>query len=204
MIVPETARQRRVIAGDLALLVIALVAAWGVPLYRRVAATAGLQEIRPADVIIVFGAAEYSGRPSPTFKARLDHAFELYRERLAPIVIVTGGGAADPQFTEGGVGRDYLIARGIPDNAIIAEMHASDTHQSAERVATIMRANGMHAALAVSDGYHMYRVREMLTDQGITVFDAPRPQAKPLSKVQTALTYLRECLSYTLWKLHLT
>ncbi len=101
------------------------------------------QQLHPADAIIVFGAAEYDGRPSPVLRARLDHANDLYRKGLAPVVITTGGAAADPNFSEGGVGRDYLMHKGVPEPALIAETQASDTAESAERVAVIMRANHM-------------------------------------------------------------
>ncbi len=97
------------------------------------------QELNSADAIVVFGAAEYDGRPSPVFRARLDHANDLFRKGLAPLVITTGGAAADPKFTEGGVGHDYLMHKGVPESALIAETQASDTAESAERVAVIMR-----------------------------------------------------------------
>src|SRR5213596_3634699 len=101
------------------------------------------QEIHPADAIVVFGAAEYAGRPSPVYRARLDHAFDLFQKGLAPVVITTGGAGQDQDFSEGGVGRDYLARRGVPEKDLIAETQSSDTAQSAERVANIMRANGM-------------------------------------------------------------
>lgn len=78
-------------------------------------------EAQPADAIIVFGAAEYSGHPSPVFRARLDHAITLYSRGMAPYLIITGGAGRDPQFSEGGVGRDYLATRGISDRHLIAE-----------------------------------------------------------------------------------
>ena len=78
-------------------------------------------EAKPADAIVVLGAAEYAGRPSPVFRARLDHAYELFDKKLAPVVIVSGGSGKDPTFTEGGVGRDYLMSRGIGDRHLIAE-----------------------------------------------------------------------------------
>src|SRR5215467_3466510 len=113
----------------------------------------GKDEARAAAAIVVFGAAEYDGRPSPVYKARLDHAAELYSRGLAPIVITTGGSGADPKFSEGEVGRDYLKTLGIPDAHLIAETQSDDTAESARRVATIMRANQMTSCLAVSDGY---------------------------------------------------
>ena len=74
-------------------------------------------EAQPADVILVLGAAEYRGRPSPVLRARLDHALELYRRKLAPRILTTGGAGGDPVFTEGGVGRSYLIGHGVPSEA---------------------------------------------------------------------------------------
>lgn len=204
MLVPNQIRSRIVLAGKLLLVAAGLLLAWVGPLFYHIARAAHREELHPADVIIVFGAAEYVGHPSPTFKARLDHARSLYKRGLAPMIIVTGGSGKDVKFSEGGVGRDYLVQQGIPDTSIIAEMQSSDTHQSAERVATIMRANNMHTALAVSDGYHMFRVRQMMAQEGIDVFSAPRPQVRPLSLWQEIAIYLRECVSYTLWKLHIT
>ena len=88
-------------------------------------------------------------------RARLDHAYGLFQRGLAPVVITTGGAASDPSFSEGGVGRDYLERRGIPERSLIAETQGSDTAQSAVRVAVIMRANGLHSCVAVSDAYHV-------------------------------------------------
>src|SRR3989454_12513971 len=89
------------------------------------------QEIHPADVIVVFGAAEYAGRPSPVFRARLDHAYDLFRRGVAPVIITTGGSGSDPDYSEGGVGHDYLMHRGVPEHNLIAETQGSDTAQSA-------------------------------------------------------------------------
>jgi uncharacterized SAM-binding protein YcdF (DUF218 family) len=159
------------------------------------------QELKPADAIVVFGAAEYDGRPSPVFRARLDHAYDLYRKGLAPVIIISGGSAADPNFSEGGVGHDYLMRRGLPDSALIAETQASDTAESAARIAVIMRANHMRSTLAVSDAYHMFRIRRLLWHQGLEVSLAPRPDSRPKTAWLRALALLRESLSYLLWRL---
>src|SRR6266699_1148268 len=87
----------------------------------RIARQSTRDEAQPADVILVLGAAEYRGRPSPVLKARLDHALELYNRQLAPRIMTTGGAGGDPVFTEGGVGRTYLIGQGVPDEAVIVE-----------------------------------------------------------------------------------
>jgi len=164
-----------------------------------------LQEPHTADAIVVFGAAEYAGRPSPVLRARLDHAFDLFRKGIAPVVITTGGAASDPKFSEGGVGRDYLQHRGIPERSLIAETQGSDTAQSAVRVAVIMRANGLRSCVAVSDAYHVFRIKRLLEHEGIgPVYVAPRPDSKPHGAIQRAYAVTREASSYLLWKLGLT
>ncbi len=164
---------------------------------------AGLQEVHPADAIVVFGAAEYAGRPSPVYRARLDHAYDLFERGAAPVVITTGGSAADPTFSEGGVGHDYLMHRGIPEPKLIAETQGSDTASSAERVAVIMRANRMQSCVAVSDEYHVFRIRKLLEHEGVQVYVAPRPDSRPRSLWQRALAVLREAASYVAWRLHI-
>jgi uncharacterized SAM-binding protein YcdF (DUF218 family) len=164
---------------------------------------ASRQELRPADAIVVFGAAEYSGRPSPVYRARLDHAFDLYQRGLAPTVLTTGGAAADPSYNEGQVGHDYLMHRGIPEASLIAETQGSDTAESAQRVGVIMRTNHMHSCLAVSDEYHVFRIHRLLEHEGIQVYVAPRPDSRPHSDWQRGLAVLREASSYLLWRLHI-
>ncbi len=169
----------------------------------RIVREAGLQEVHPADAIVVFGAAEYAGRPSPVFRARLDHAYDLFQHAVAPVVITTGGSAADPTFSEGGVGHDYLMHRGIPEPKLIAETQGTDTASSAERVAVIMRTNHMRSCVAVSDAYHVFRIRKLLEHEGVQVYVAPRPDSRPHSVWQRALAVLREAASYTAWRLHI-
>ena len=172
--------------------------------YARIVRQSRLDEARPADAVIVFGAAQYSGRPSPVFKARLDHGYDLFQRKLAPVIITTGGQGGDPKFSEGGVGHDYLLGRGVPDNALIAETQSADTSESVERVAAIMQRNGMRTCVAVSDPYHLYRIRRMLEKQGLTVYTSPRPQGKPAGWWARNLAVLREVVSYFAWKSHLT
>jgi uncharacterized SAM-binding protein YcdF (DUF218 family) len=168
----------------------------------RVVRTASLQELHPADAIVIFGAAEYSGHPSPVLRARLDHALELFHRGLAPVVITTGGAAADPIFSEGGVGRDYLMRHGVPERSLIAETQGRDTAESAIRVAVIMRANNLHSCVAVSDAYHVFRIRKLLEAEGVgPVYVAPRPDSRPHSVTQRAVAVLRETISYSLWRI---
>ena len=171
----------------------------------RIVETGSRQEIHNADAIVVFGAAEYSGHPSPVLRARLDHALDLFHRGLAPVVITTGGAASDPTFSEGGVGRDYLMHHGVPERSLIAETQGRDTSESAERVAVIMRANGLHSCIAVSDAYHVFRIRKLLEHQGVgPVYTAPRQESRPHSILQRAEAALREAVSYFLWKLGIT
>jgi uncharacterized SAM-binding protein YcdF (DUF218 family) len=161
------------------------------------------RDLHSADAIVVFGAAQYDGRPSPVYRARLDHAFDLFESGLAPVVITTGGFAADPHFSEGGVGHDYLMHRGISEANLIAETTGSDTAQSAQRVAVIMRANHLNACIAVSDAYHVFRIRKLLEHDGMQVQTAPRPDSVPHSMWQRGVALLRESGSYLLWWSHI-
>jgi len=183
--------------------VLFLAAAYVAFLYSRIEAQAARDESQPADAIVVFGAAEYAGRPSPVYRARLDHAYTLFQRGLAPFIITTGGHGPDPHFSEGGVGHDYLLSRGVPEKNLIAETQSNDTADSAARVAVILRANGKRSCLAVSDDYHIFRIRQMLEAQGLVVYGAPRPEARPRSRWDRTVIVLKEALSYTLWRLHL-
>jgi uncharacterized SAM-binding protein YcdF (DUF218 family) len=170
----------------------------------RIVHAAAESPAQKADAIVVFGAAEYAGRPSPVYRARLDHGFYLFQNGRAPVVITTGGAAQDPDFSEGGVGRDYLSRRGIPEQNLIAETQSSDTAQSAERVANIMRANGMRTCIAVSDAYHVFRIRALLEHEGIHAEVAPRPESRPRTMWQRFTAVMRETMSYLLWEMGMT
>jgi uncharacterized SAM-binding protein YcdF (DUF218 family) len=185
---------RLLVAVILAFLALLIVTAF------RVTHTASIEQPHPADAIIVFGAAEYSGRPSPVLRARLDHALDLFHRGFASVVITTGGAALDPTFSEGGVGRDYLMRHGVPERSLIAETQGSDTSESAVRVAVIMRANGLRSCVAVSDAYHVFRIRKLLEHEGISpVYVAPRPDSRPHNLFQRGIAALREATSYLLW-----
>ena len=171
---------------------------------RQIMREAGVDEEHTADAIVVFGAAEYVGHPSPVLRARLDHAYNLFERGLAPVIITTGGAGKDPHFSEGQVGRDYLEARGVPDGNLIAETQGGDTEESAKRVAVILRANDLHSCLLVSDAYHMFRAKQMMSAQGITVYISPRPYSIPKTFVGRYVAALRESVSYLLYRAHVT
>ncbi len=159
---------------------------------------ASRDEAQNADVILVLGAAEYRGRPSPVLKARLDHALELYRKGLAPRMMTTGGAGGDPVFTEGGVGRDYLASQGVPPEAIVVEGEGSSTVASTALAGEIMRRMGMQSAIVVSDGYHIYRVKKMLEGKGLTVYGSPRPE-HGRGSLAYRWNYVKQAAGYLLW-----
>jgi uncharacterized SAM-binding protein YcdF (DUF218 family) len=160
-------------------------------------------EARPADAIAVFGAAEYDGRPSPVLRARLDHALELYKRGLAPLIITLGGGEEQDVHSEGGVGHDYLLAHGVPERSIIAETESDNTEQSAERLAVIARANGLRTIDVVSDGTHLFRIHTICERDGLQVYTSPRPVGKSIPETQRVKRLIHEIASYTAWKLKL-
>lgn len=173
-------------------------------LYRAIRAQATTDQARPAGAIVVMGAAEYDGTPSPVDRARLDHAFALEERGLAPVVITTGGSGGDRKYTEGGVGRDYLIQQGVAADKIIAETRGQTTFQSIRAVARILHHLHVSACIAVSDGFHLYRVRVMLHSYGITAYGSPVPESSiEADSTLRTLYSLRELANLTLWYLHI-
>lgn len=174
---------------------------WVVYVGSRIRWYATHDEAQPADAIAVFGAAEYDGRPSPVLRARLMRGLQLYQERLAPLVITLGGNEDGERHSEGGVGEEFLLARGVPERAIIAETKSRDTRESAARLAAIARANGLYRIIAVSDGTHLFRIHALCERAGLTVYTSPRVQLLPLSWKARLRRVAHEVLSYTAWRL---
>ena len=134
---------------------------------------AGRDERRAADAIVVMGAAQYDGRPSPLFAARLDHAIALYHEGVAPRIIVTGGKREGDRTTEAASAREYAIRHDVPEDAILAEDTSRTTLQSIRQVAALMDDEDIHSAVFVSDPTHMLRVLRMAADAGIDAYGSP-------------------------------
>jgi uncharacterized SAM-binding protein YcdF (DUF218 family) len=155
-----------------------------------------------ADAIGVFGAAEYDGKPSPVYRARLDHALELYHRGIAPLIVTLGGNGGD-QYSEGAVGQEYLEGMGVPENAIIAETESRNTEDSARRIAVIARANSLRRLVIVSDGTHLFRIHEICAADGLDVLTSPRPRVAVEGGSQESERIAHEMLSYTLWRMHL-
>ncbi len=170
--------------------------------YDAIRAQAVKDEAKTADAIVVFGAAEYNGSPSPVFKARLDHAFDLEERGLAPLVITTGGSGGDPRFTEGAVGRDYLVQQGMAEQKIVADTRSETTYENIQAVARILGERHARNCIAVSDGFHLYRVKLMLKAFGIEAYGSPAPDSPiEADPFQRTVHSLRELLSVTLWRL---
>jgi uncharacterized SAM-binding protein YcdF (DUF218 family) len=191
---------KRAIAGLLCLLAI-LTLGYLIHVARDIEHQSDVEEARPADVIIVLGAAEYRGRPSPVLQARLNHALSLYQKGLAPYLLTTGGSGGDPVYTEGEVGRAYLTRRGVPSEAILVEPEGATTAQSLEGAAEIMLRMNLHSCIVVSDGYHIYRIKSFLQNRNIQVFGSPRPGARKAKLTQQHWLYFRQAVAFMLWKL---
>src|SRR5206468_5593997 len=157
--------------------VMVIVTGYGTYLYRQIRSCAVRDEARVADAIVVLGAAQYNGRPSPTFKARLDHAYDLYQQKLAQPIITTGSYGNDPNFSEAEVGRKYLVQRGVGVADIVTEQGSGTTHDSIQAAAGLLKAKGWKSALVVSDGFHLFRVKKMFADEGIVAYPSPAPNS---------------------------
>lgn len=148
-------------------------------------------ESRPADAIVVLGAAQYGGRPSPVFEARLTHAVDLFRQGMAPVFVVTGGKIPGDSTTEAAVARAYAIRHGVPAGAIIGEDEARNTLSSMRSVAALLQERGLRSAVFVSDPPHMLRVLRMAADLGIEGFGSPTPSSPimddPLSRLRATV-----------------
>ena len=147
----------------------------------RILAQGDRDEARPADAIVVMGAAQYDGRPSPVFRARLDHAVELYRDGVAPVLVVTGGKQPGDRTTEAASARAYAMAHGVPADSILVEDEARTTFESIRNVAAVLRDHDLRSAVFVSDRPHMYRVLRMARDAGVAAWGSPT-QTSPLER----------------------
>jgi uncharacterized SAM-binding protein YcdF (DUF218 family) len=180
-------------------------AAWEIAtVAREIRLQSSIDEVQPADVIVVLGAAEYRGRPSPVLEARLNHALFLYLRRMAPRVLTTGGKGGDPTFSEGEVSHAYLSRHGVPSEAILVESAGESTVQSIAGAAEIMRQMSLKSCIVVSDGYHIYRVKKMLEKQGLKVYGSPRPVHRPAETApnwREQWVYARQAIAYELWRI---
>ena len=186
----------------LPVLAAAVVLGYLISLSVRIEKQSVRDEARRADVIIVMGAAEYRGRPSPVLRSRLDHALELYRNGLAPLILTTGGAGGDPNFTEAEVGRSYLIDRGIAPERVVVENQGETTAQSLATAFEIMQRMELRSCIVVSDGYHIFRAKKFLQAEGLTVFGSPRV-SYPQPEWKEWWEYFRQAVGFALWQVGL-
>lgn len=197
-ITTDTPRKRTHFVRWLLAVLFLIVVGWFGWVYSQIRQTANIDNAQVADAIAVFGAAEYAGRPSPVLHARLDKAVSLYNRSMAPVIITLGGGGdLNSGLTEGGVGRDYLLANGVPLNRIIAETQSIDTEQQVERLATIAKREHFRHIIVVSDGTHLFRIALLCRRAGLTVYTSPRAQLGHIDDLDAAQRMMHEMVSYT-------
>ena len=169
---PPRAVGRRVLQV-VALCAVALVA-YGLFSFWQVWSTGRSDQARPVDAIVVLGAAQYDGRPSPQLAARLDHALTLWPQGLAPMIVVTGGNQPGDRFTEADASAAYLAERGVPTDAIVLEGEGASTYESMENVAALL-GDAVESVLIVTDPYHALRSRMIAADLGFEAYVSPTP-----------------------------
>ncbi|MDP8936423.1 MAG: YdcF family protein [Actinomycetota bacterium] len=168
--------------------------AYGAVTFLQVWAAARRDQARPAEAIVVFGTAQYDGRPSPVLKARLDHAVGLYRRKLAPVIVVTGGSQPGDRVTEATASANYLLWRGVPDRDILREVSGSSSWQSLAAVAAFLDDRNIDEVLLVSDPFHSYRIRAMADELGLRARTSPT-RTSPISGLSEAEYMARETVA---------
>jgi uncharacterized SAM-binding protein YcdF (DUF218 family) len=151
-------------------------------------------QAQPAQAIVVFGTAQYNGRPSPVLAARLDHAVELYRRRLAPVIVVTGGNQPGDNFTEASVSAEYLLKQGIPDEDVLREVSGTSSWQSLAAAAGFLGDRDINDVLLVSDPFHSYRIRAMASELGLDGHSSPT-RTSPIRGMTEARYMARETVA---------
>ena len=166
----------------------------------RAAHTDDAAHVARADIIIVLGAAQYNGTPSPVFQGRLDHGILLFQQGRAERVMVVGGKSPGDSTTEAQAGRDYLVSRGIPAASALAEPVGRTTYESLVGAARYMREHGMNSAFLVSDPWHNARIKRMASDLGIQGYASATWTSAATSEQTRSTGYLRETLAYLYYR----
>ena len=179
---------RRAIAAFVVLVVLAVLGWAAVVL--AVAVQGARDQATGADAIVVLGAAQYNGRPSPVFRARLDHAATLYQRGLAPVVLVTGGVGARDTLNEANVGRDYLARLGLAGDVLVPLPAGDDTYASLNQVKRWFAGRGSRRVLLVSDGFHMLRLRIIARRLGLVPYTSPATGSPIHSSMRRNTGYL--------------
>jgi uncharacterized SAM-binding protein YcdF (DUF218 family) len=160
------------------------------------------QDSRPSsDAIVVLGSAQYNGRPSSIFAARLEHAIKLYKAGVAPVIVTVGGNKAGDRVTEAEAGRDYLAAGGVPKTALLAVPKGVDTLESMQVVSAAFARHGWHSAVLVTDPWHAMRAEKMAQDAGMDASSSPTRQGPAVQTRTIQFRYiLRETAAYLVYR----
>ena len=173
--------------------VVAVLVGYYVVTVVQVWRAARADDARPSDAVVVLGAAQYDGTPSPAFAARLDHARDLYEDGVAPLIVVTGGKQAGDRFTEAAVGADYLIERGVPDAAILRETTSRNSWESLQASSRFLFPRGVERIVLVSDPFHSLRIRLTAEEIGFDAVTSPT-RTSPITGVAEWRRFLGEGL----------
>lgn len=181
--------------------VLAVAMLWVVSVPFRVWWDARGEDHRASDAIIVLGAAQYNGRPSPVLEARLRKARELWRADVAPVIVTVGGGARGDATTEAAAGREWLAANDVASEAVVAVAVGDNTQTSLDAVWEVFDERGWESAVLVTDPWHTFRAKAMARSVGIDAVSAPARSGPVVQTRQVQARYiLRESLAYYRWR----
>jgi uncharacterized SAM-binding protein YcdF (DUF218 family) len=194
--------RHRIVSGLVALVVVVL-AVLGVTALAvwRAAHHDDASEVDTVDLIVVLGAAQYGGNPSPVFAGRLDHAALLFRQERAPLVVIVGGNRPGDTTTEAEAGREYLIAKGLPSGSVSAEPVGNTTFESLRALATWMEQRQLHSAFLVSDPWHNLRIERMASDLGFEGHASATWTSAAKTEGTRLGGYVRETFAYLYYRI---
>lgn len=152
---------------------------------------ARIDEVKSADAIVVMGASQWNGEPSPVFAARLDHAYDLYRAGYAAKIILTGGVGDGEKFSESSAGKKHLLGKGVAVDALFLEEEGRTSWQNLKNIVNIIKAQNISSIILVSDGFHMFRLKKMSHDLGIVSYASPAKKS-PITGVAELKYVARE------------
>jgi len=176
------------------LAVAALVAAYVVITFVQVWHASHQDDARPAQAIIVLGAAQFNGRPSAVLTARLDHAADLFKRNIAPLVVVTGGKQPGDRFTEAEASANYLADHGVPGDKIERETTSTNSYDELAAAARFLHERGINNVVLVSDPFHAYRINAIAHDVGLNAFVSPTPTS-PVHGIDNVEALARETVA---------
>lgn len=175
----------------LALIAVSVVVAYLAFTFVQVWWASRHDDARPAQAIVVLGAAQFNGVPSPILKARLDHAYDLYQRKLAPVIVVTGGKQPGDVYTEATSSADYLIGKGVPDEDILREVSGTNSWESLAAASRFLKERDIRTVLMVSDAFHSYRIDAIAEELGLDPHPSPT-RTSPITGFSVTRQLVRE------------